>query len=144
GIHRRAKDGFEALELLQADSFDLVLLDVMMPDVSGHKILEQLQAEGKLTNLPVIVTSEVAEFESAALSSRNGTHLSSVIASIASGRPGSERCRTRRARASRLAPSSVRTWSCGGRRCALQLFVDVTASAEGMRADIQGNRGREE
>ena len=44
----------------------------------------------------------------------------------------------------RKSASSVRRWSCGGRRCALQLFVDVTASAEGMRADIQGNRGRKE
>jgi sigma-B regulation protein RsbU (phosphoserine phosphatase) len=60
-----AKGGFEALELLQVHFFDLVLLDVMMPGVSGCQILEQLQTEGKLTNLPVIVTSEIGEFESA-------------------------------------------------------------------------------
>jgi CheY-like chemotaxis protein len=60
-----AKGGFEALELLQVHFFDLVFLDVMMPGVSGCQILEQLQTEGKLTNLPVIVTSEIGEFESA-------------------------------------------------------------------------------
>jgi sigma-B regulation protein RsbU (phosphoserine phosphatase) len=60
-----AKGGFEALELLQVHFFDLVFLDVMMPGVSGCQIREQLQAEGKLTNLPVIVTSEIGEFESA-------------------------------------------------------------------------------
>jgi sigma-B regulation protein RsbU (phosphoserine phosphatase) len=60
-----AEDGFEALKLLQVHSFDLVLLDVMMADMRGNQVLEQLQAEGKLTNLPVIVTSEIAEFENA-------------------------------------------------------------------------------
>jgi phosphoserine phosphatase RsbU/P len=60
-----ANDAPEALELLQVQSFDLVLLDVMMPRVSGYQILKQLQAEGKLTNLPVIMISEIAEFEDA-------------------------------------------------------------------------------
>ena len=59
-----AKDRLAALELLQVQPFDLVLLDVT-PSLGGFQILEYLQAAGKLTNLPVIVISGIAEFESA-------------------------------------------------------------------------------
>jgi phosphoserine phosphatase RsbU/P len=58
-----ARDSFEAISLLQNETFDLVLLDVMSPDVTGRMILEQLKAERKLADLPVIVISEIAEFE---------------------------------------------------------------------------------
>jgi phosphoserine phosphatase RsbU/P len=61
-----AEDGFQALELLKNQRFDLVLLDVMMPRLSGYEVLEQLLAEGRLTDLPVIVISALTEFESAA------------------------------------------------------------------------------
>jgi CheY-like chemotaxis protein len=39
-----AKDGREALERMTAQSFDLVLLDVMMPDMNGYEVLEHVKA----------------------------------------------------------------------------------------------------
>jgi sigma-B regulation protein RsbU (phosphoserine phosphatase) len=59
-----ANDGEEALELLRAREFDLVLLDVMMPKLNGYGVLEQLKQEGRLHNLPVIMVSALNELDS--------------------------------------------------------------------------------
>jgi len=59
-----ANDGEEALELLRAGEFDLVLLDVMMPRLNGYGVLEQLKQEGRLHNLPVIMVSALNELDS--------------------------------------------------------------------------------
>jgi adenylate cyclase len=50
-------DGKKALELLRARRFDLVLLDVIMPEVNGLQILEQLKADVNLCQVPVIMVS---------------------------------------------------------------------------------------
>ncbi|MEP7276382.1 MAG: response regulator, partial [Betaproteobacteria bacterium] len=47
----RAADGREALEQIERSSFDLVLLDVMMPDIGGIEVLEALRAKGRLASL---------------------------------------------------------------------------------------------
>jgi sigma-B regulation protein RsbU (phosphoserine phosphatase) len=59
-----ADDGQAALELLRTQPFDLVLLDVMMPNVDGYGVLEQLRAEGRLHNIPVIMISALNELDS--------------------------------------------------------------------------------
>src|SRR6266849_1620060 len=59
-----ADDGKAALELLRTRQFDLVLLDVMMPKIDGYQVLEQLKAEGRLDNIPVIMISAVNEIDS--------------------------------------------------------------------------------
>lgn len=59
-----AEDGEEALALLRADRFDLVLLDVMMPKCDGYEVLERLRAENRLHELPVIVISALNEIDS--------------------------------------------------------------------------------
>jgi len=59
-----ADDGEAALELLRTQQFDLVLLDVMMPKIDGYQVLEQLKAEGRLDNIPVIMISAVNEIDS--------------------------------------------------------------------------------
>ena len=59
-----AVDGRQALELLRAQRFDLVLLDIMMPDLNGYQVLEQLKADEKLRHIPVIMISAVDEIES--------------------------------------------------------------------------------
>ena len=56
-----AKDGKEALEKIhdKSDGISLVLLDILMPEFSGFDVLKQLQVEGLLSEIPVIVlTSE--------------------------------------------------------------------------------------
>jgi sigma-B regulation protein RsbU (phosphoserine phosphatase) len=59
-----AADGEEALALIDAQPFDLVLLDVMMPKCDGYQVLERLRAAGRLHELPVIVISALNELES--------------------------------------------------------------------------------
>jgi phosphoserine phosphatase RsbU/P len=56
-----AVDGRQALELLGARSFDLVLLDVMMPDLNGYEVLERMRADDQLRHIPVIMISALDE-----------------------------------------------------------------------------------
>src|SRR2546423_6564556 len=58
------ENGRQALEKLQAEPFDLVLLDVQMPAMDGYQVLEQLKADPRLRDLPVIMISAVEELES--------------------------------------------------------------------------------
>jgi len=59
-----ACNGEEALALIAAEDFDLVLLDVMMPIFDGYQVLERLKALGRLHELPVIVISALNEIDS--------------------------------------------------------------------------------
>ena len=59
-----AENGEEALELLQKQEFDLVLLDVMMPKLDGYQVLERLKSEGRLHNIPVVMISALNEIAS--------------------------------------------------------------------------------
>src|SRR6516225_5429862 len=54
-----AENGRIALEKLQSEPFDLLLLDIEMPEVDGFAVLEQLKADPQLREMPVIVTSSV-------------------------------------------------------------------------------------
>ena len=56
-----AENGRVALEKLRASAFDLVLLDIQMPEMNGYEVLEQLQADPALRTLPVIVLSASSE-----------------------------------------------------------------------------------
>jgi adenylate cyclase len=59
-----AVDGEQALELLNAKPFDLVLLDIMMPKGNGYQVLERMKADDKLRHIPVIMISAVDEIDS--------------------------------------------------------------------------------
>lgn len=59
-----AENGFQALELIQAESFDLVLLDIMMPEMTGYEVLEYLKAYPNLRHIPVIVISALDDLDS--------------------------------------------------------------------------------
>ncbi len=59
-----AEHGGEALELLRAQRFDLMLLDVLMPELDGYGVLEKLQLDPRLREIPVIVTSSLDELDS--------------------------------------------------------------------------------
>ncbi len=52
-----AENGRIALEMLRREPFDLMLLDMEMPEVDGFQVLEQLVGDPHLCDLPVIVTS---------------------------------------------------------------------------------------
>jgi len=59
-----ALNGREALDLLNARPFDLVLLDVMMPEMNGYEVLEHLKADARLRHVPVIMISALDQIES--------------------------------------------------------------------------------
>jgi sigma-B regulation protein RsbU (phosphoserine phosphatase) len=59
-----ATDGNQALDMLRSRPFDLVLLDVMMPGLSGHQVLERMRADDRLRHIPVIMISALDEAES--------------------------------------------------------------------------------
>lgn len=52
-----AKDGYEALELVESTAFDLVLLDIMMPGINGLQVLEEIRKHRSLINLPIIMVT---------------------------------------------------------------------------------------
>jgi class 3 adenylate cyclase len=56
-------DGHAAWGLAQAEPFDLLLLDLIMPGLDGHQVLERLKAEPRLRHLPVIIISALDQME---------------------------------------------------------------------------------
>ncbi len=50
-----AKDGAEALDLIQKEKFDLILLDLLMPNITGKEVLEFLYNNG--IKVPIIILS---------------------------------------------------------------------------------------
>lgn len=59
-----AENGRIALEMLAREPFDLLLLDIAMPEMDGFQVLEHLRADRQLRDLPVIVTSAVEGMDS--------------------------------------------------------------------------------
>ena len=54
-IVEHAAGGTQALAMLQSRSFDVLLLDLRMPDGSGYEVLRRIKLEGRLPDLPIIV-----------------------------------------------------------------------------------------
>ena len=59
-----AENGRQALEMVKAQPFDLMLLDIMMPEVNGYEVLERMKADAQMRHVPVIMISAVDELES--------------------------------------------------------------------------------
>jgi CheY-like chemotaxis protein len=62
-----AASGQEALDLVRAGKFDLVLLDVMMPEMNGYQVLQYMKADRALRDIPVIMISAMDEIDSVVL-----------------------------------------------------------------------------
>ncbi|MDJ0841037.1 MAG: hybrid sensor histidine kinase/response regulator [Acidobacteriota bacterium] len=58
-----AADGEHALEILGRQKIDLMLLDLFMPKMNGHQVLEVMRADGRLHRVPVIIISSYDESE---------------------------------------------------------------------------------
>ena len=58
-----AENGRVALEMLRREPFDLLVLDIEMPEMNGFQVLEQLFNDLQLRDLPVIVTSSLEGLE---------------------------------------------------------------------------------
>ncbi len=59
-----AEDGMQALEMLDTRPFDVVLLDLLMPEMDGYQVLEKMKASASLRNIPVIIVSSLDEMDS--------------------------------------------------------------------------------
>ena len=60
----QACDGKEAIELMLAQPPDLILLDIMMPNMNGFEVLEFMSTDPELSNIPVIVISSDDQIDS--------------------------------------------------------------------------------
>lgn len=69
-IHRKdfnlsmAGDGRVALSMIQVNRYDLILLDIMMPEIDGYAVLQYLKQDPSLRNIPVIIISALEEMDS--------------------------------------------------------------------------------
>src|ERR1700758_3690746 len=59
-----AENGRRALEKVRAGEFDLVLLDIMMPEVDGYQVLKEMTSDPVLKHIPVVMISAVTEMDS--------------------------------------------------------------------------------
>ena len=62
----QAVNGRDALERLAERNFDLVLLDIMMPEMNGYEVLDVLRRDGRTHELPVLVISALSEIDAVA------------------------------------------------------------------------------
>ena len=100
--------GAEALERLRREPFDLLLLDVLMPDLDGGQVLAALKADPALRELPVIVLSALDEVDSVVRCILTGAedYLAKPVNTVLlRARIGAclEKCRLRRQEAAYLA-----------------------------------------
>lgn len=56
-----AKDGQGALDLVTKETFDLILLDMLIPRINGFKVCSQMKSFENSKNIPIIVISALAE-----------------------------------------------------------------------------------
>ena len=57
-----ARDGAEALKIIAENPPDLILLDVMMPKMSGFEVCKRIKNDPKTTDIPVIMVTALNEF----------------------------------------------------------------------------------
>jgi class 3 adenylate cyclase len=60
----QAENGVQALELLRSQTFDMVLLDIEMPEMNGFEVLETCLNDAKLRDIPIVMTSASDELNS--------------------------------------------------------------------------------
>jgi two-component system response regulator VicR len=56
-----AVGGSRGLELIKSEKPDLILLDLMMPDIGGWEVYRQMKADEELANIPVVVVTAKAQ-----------------------------------------------------------------------------------
>ena len=61
---RTASNGPDALRLMRESAFDVVLLDIMMPDMDGYEVLGHIKTDHRLQHIPVIMISALHEVQS--------------------------------------------------------------------------------
>ncbi len=59
-----AENGYEALDKLNEDTPDVMILDVMMPGIDGFHVCQTVRAEPKTSDLPIIMLSAKTDLDS--------------------------------------------------------------------------------
>jgi adenylate cyclase len=59
-----AKDGLEGIALLEKVSPNLALVDLMMPNLTGYEMMEQMKANPNLKHIPIIILTNFDDTES--------------------------------------------------------------------------------
>jgi len=67
-----ALNGTEALDYLQKEKFDIVLLDLFMPDVDGFAVLKKIRSDAKLKNQAVYAWSNLTQNKQVELAKKCG------------------------------------------------------------------------
>ena len=49
-----ALDGYTAIEILQENKIDLILLDILMPDFDGYEVCKKIKEDQSIKNIPII------------------------------------------------------------------------------------------
>lgn len=62
----KADDGYLGLGMLDVKEFDLVMLDLLMPNIDGFEVLDKMQAHPRWKNIPVIVITSINDVDTAA------------------------------------------------------------------------------
>jgi phosphoserine phosphatase RsbU/P len=68
----QAENGKEALAALGERQYDLMLLDMMMPEMDGFAVLDVLKKDGRVNDLPIIVISAMNEMDAVVRCIENG------------------------------------------------------------------------
>ncbi len=58
---RVARDGQEALDMVRQSPPDLILLDIMMPVVSGYQVCERLKRDPSTSSIPIVMVTALNE-----------------------------------------------------------------------------------
>jgi len=56
-----AEDGLQGLEVLHKEKFDIILLDILMPNLDGFKVLERIKMVPELSKIPVIILTNLSQ-----------------------------------------------------------------------------------
>jgi two-component system chemotaxis response regulator CheY len=99
-VFTQAASGLEALERLSLKRFDVVVLDLNMPDIGGYEVIEFIRGQDKLRELPILVVTTRGDESSRARALAAGATrfmtkpfapealLGEVRALVDDGRPG--------------------------------------------------------
>ncbi len=58
-----AEDGYQALKMIKAQQFDLVLLDIMMPGMDGYEVCRRIKSEPQTSGIPIIFITSMSEIQ---------------------------------------------------------------------------------
>lgn len=147
-----AEGGLEALQILARETPDVILLDLLMPDVDGFQILEVLKREQRLKGVPVLVLSGKSQGEDLQRALKLGAAdfivkattppnevMRHIVKVLAMGRPAQRKYRLGLDSSKYDAPGLAADFGLAGfkcRACGAPLVVVLEASEGGWTAEL--------